>query len=81
MPKIRFSNLPRGVWQHLLKRVQDREITVADLTRLQEWVKAEPQAPEGDWYEDFGTFKLCGSGEYPRTVLTKQMAAFGKEIE
>jgi hypothetical protein len=80
LPKIRFSDLPRGLWQHLLERVQQREVTLADLVRLQKWVQSEPQAPEGDWYKDFGSFKLCGSGEYPRTVLTKGMAAFGKEI-
>lgn len=81
MPKIRFSDLPRGLWQHLLERVQQREITLTDLSRLQEWVKSEPEAPHGDWYKDFGSFKLCGSGEYPRTVLTKNMKAFGQEIE
>ena len=81
MPKIRFSDLPRGLWQHLLERVQEREISLTDLARLQEWVKSEPYAPDGDWYKDFGSFKLCGSGEYPRTVLTKGMAAFGTEIE
>ena len=80
MPAIRFSDLPRGLWEHLLQRVQQREITLADLHRLQEWVKAGPWAPEGDWYKDFGSFKLCGSGEYPRTVLTKRMQAFGQEI-
>jgi hypothetical protein len=47
----------------------------------QEWVKSEPFAPDGDWYKDFGSFKLCGSSEYPKTVLTKGMAAFGKRIE
>lgn len=81
MPRIRFSDLPRGLWQHLLERVQEREITLADLMRLQEWVKSEPQAPEGHWYKDFGSFKLCGSGEHPRTVLTKGVAAFGRKIE
>jgi len=81
LPKIRFSDLPRGLWQHLLERVQEREISLQDLARLQEWVKSEPYAPDGDWYKDFGSFKLCGSGEYPRTVLTKGMAAFGRELE
>jgi hypothetical protein len=47
----------------------------------QRWVKSEPFAPDGDWYKDFGSFKLCGFGEYPRTVLTKGMAPFGEEIE
>ena len=81
MPKIRFSDLPPGLWKHLLERVRQREITLGDLGRLQEWVKSEPFAPDGDWYKDFGSFKLCGSGEYPKTVLTKGMAAFGKRIE
>ena len=81
MPKIRFADLPRGVWQHLLERVQEREISLADLLRLQDWVRSAPQAPAGDWYKDFGSFKLCGSGEYPKTVLTKGMAPFGQEIE
>ena len=81
MPRIRFSDLPRGVWQHLLQRVAERQISLADLSRLQDWVKSEPYAPEGDWYRDFGSFKLCGSGEYPRTVLTKGMKPFGKAIE
>ena len=81
MPKIRFSDLPHGLWKHLLERVQEREIALGDLGRLQEWVKSEPFAPDGDWYKDFGSFKLCGSGEYPKTVLTKGMAAFGKRIE
>lgn len=81
LPKIRFADLPRGLWQHLLERVQERQIPLADLARLQEWVKSDPFAPEGDWYKDFGSFKLCGSGEYPRTVLTKEMRAFGEEIK
>lgn len=81
MPKIRFSELPSALWQHLLERVQQRDITLGDLQRLQEWVKSEPVAPDGDWYKDFGSFKLCGSNEYPKTVLTRGMAAFGKRIE
>ena len=44
-------------------------------------MKAEPQAPEGDWYKDFDSFKLCGSGEYPKTVLIKGMKSYGEEIE
>ena len=81
MPKIRFSDLPRALWEHLLERVQDREITLSDLRAMQKWAQSEPSAPEGDWYKDFGSFKLCGSGQYPRTVLTKDMAAFGEQIE
>lgn len=81
MPKIKFADLPRGLWQHLLDRAQEREITVEDLTRLQNWVRSEPFAPEGDWYKDFGSFKLCGSGEFPRTVLSRKMKAFGEKLD
>ncbi len=81
MPAIQFSDLPRALWEHLLERVQQRQISLADLGRLQEWVGSGPVAPEGDWYKDFGSFKLCGSGKYPRTVLTRNMKAFGEEIE
>jgi hypothetical protein len=40
-----------------------------------------PNAPDGDWYKDFGPFKLCGTGELPKTVLAKDMTPFGDEIE
>ncbi len=81
MPKIRFSDLPRGLWQHLLERVDQRRISLADFRRLQVWVKGEPHAPQGDWYRDFGSFMLCGTGEYPKTVPIKGMKPYGEEIE
>lgn len=80
MPKIRFSNLPRGLWHHLSEKVREREISLTHLARLPDWINLEPHAPDGDWYKDFGSFKLCDSGEYPRTVLTEEMAAFGAEV-
>jgi hypothetical protein len=80
LPKIRFSDLPRGLWQHLLARVDERCIPLAGLRRLQAWVKSEPLAPEGDWYKDFGSFHLCGRGEYPKTFLIKGMKPCGDEL-
>ena len=81
MPKIRFINLPRPLWEHILERVAERAITLDDLQRLRSWVVTEPQAPEGDWYKDFGSFVLCGTGEYPKTVLKKGMKPFGTPLE
>jgi len=37
-------------------------------------------APDGDWYKDFGSFVLCGTGEYPKTVLKKGMKPFGTPL-
>lgn len=81
MPTIQFSNLPRGVWQHLLQRVDERGVSVNDLLALQEWVKTGPVAPDGDWYKDFGSFVLCGTGRFPKTVLEKRMKPFGQPLE
>jgi len=54
---------------------------VRDLLALQAWVRTNPEAPDGDWYKDFGTFLLCGAGQYPKTVLEKGMKPYGEEIE
>ncbi len=81
MPKIQFSDLPRGVWQHLLERVDERRISVEELLELQAWVKTVPLAPDGDWYKDFGSFFLCGTGRFPKTVLERGMKPFGARIE
>jgi hypothetical protein len=81
LPKIRFSDLPPALWRHLLQRVEERQIPQADLRRLQQWVKTQPAAPEGDWYKDFGSFKICGAGEYPKTFLTKEMKPYGDKID
>src|ERR1019366_1994394 len=52
--------------EHLLSRVAERKVSLADLQRLQEWVKTAPNAPDGEWYKDFGSFFICVSGEYPK---------------
>jgi hypothetical protein len=80
LPKIQFSDLPRGIWNHLLQRVDERKVSLADLAALQAWVKTAPLAPDGDWYKDFGSFTLCGSGKFPKTVLLKGMKPFGDLI-
>jgi hypothetical protein len=59
-----------------LERVAERAITLDDLQRLRTWVVTDPWAPDGDWYKDFGSFILCGTGEYPKTVLKKGMKPF-----
>ncbi|MCC6590629.1 MAG: hypothetical protein IT168_28310 [Bryobacterales bacterium] len=81
MPKIQFANLPRPVWQHILQRVDERRISVADLMALQEWVKTGPVAPADDWYKDFDPFILCGTGQFPKTVLERGMKPFGSPID
>ena len=60
--------------------MDERRISVADLLALQEWVKTGPVAPASDWYKDFGSFILCGTGQFPKTVLEKGMKPFGNPV-
>src|SRR6267143_6645770 len=72
MPKIEcWDNLPEGVRQHLIDRMRDRAISIADLNQLRVWIESKPEVPEGDWYKDFGSFKICGHGSYPKTFLPR----------
>jgi hypothetical protein len=81
MPKVKWRDLPPELLKHLFDRAKERAISMDDLFALEEWRKHSPDAPEGRWYKDFGSFKLCGEGEYPKTFLLKGQAASGREIE
>ena len=80
MPRIRWTGLPVALRGHLLDRLREREITADDLYRLKLWRESEPVAPDGPWYKDFGSFKVCGEGEYPRTFLLRGQPAKGEKL-
>jgi hypothetical protein len=50
------------------------------LFELAEWKRQDHDVPDGDWYKDFGTFKLCGTGKYPSTFLLAGQPARGKRL-
>lgn len=82
MPKIeRWDHFPEAVRQHLVERMRDRAIGIADLNKLRLWIEARPEVPEGDWYKDFGSFKICGSGALAKTFLLRGQAAKGAKLE
>ena len=80
MPKIQWTKLPPALRQHLFDRLGERQITVEDLYKLKLWRESEPEAPDGPWYKDLGSFKICGEGKYPKTFLMKGQAAKGKPL-
>jgi hypothetical protein len=81
MPKIEtWAHLPPGVRRHLIDRMHDRAISIADLNRLRLWSDSNPEVPEGDWYKDFGSFKICGNGSLPKTFPVRGQAAKGKAV-
>jgi hypothetical protein len=81
MPKIeRWENLPEGVRRHLVDRMRSRAVSIADLNQLRLWIETHPEVPEGEWYKDFGSFKICGRGSYPKTFLLCGQAASGEAL-
>jgi len=80
MPKIQWTDLPAALREHLFDRVRERRIDAEDLWRLRVWRESEPDAPDGLWFKDFGSFKVCGEGRYPKTFLLRGQAAKGKSL-
>jgi hypothetical protein len=81
MPKIEsWDKLPANVRRHLIERMRDRAISLSDLNELRFWIESLPEVPEGDWYKDFGTFKICGQGPFPKTFLLPGQTAKGKRV-
>jgi hypothetical protein len=80
MPKIQWTNLPPALRDHLFDRLREREISAEDLYRLKQWRESEPEAPDGLWYKDFASFKICGEGKYPKTFLLRSQVAKGWKL-
>jgi hypothetical protein len=78
MPTIQWTNLPPALRDHLFERVRERKIAVEDLYALKLWRETAPEAPEGPWVKDFGSFKLCGEGALPKTFLLRGQSAKGQ---
>lgn len=81
MPKIQWADLPPDLRDHLFERARERRIAVEDLYALKLWRESEPDAPEGPWYKDFGSFTICGEGRYPKTFLLPGQPAKGEALD
>ncbi len=80
MPRIEWSNLPAAIRDHLMERVRERKISAEDLYALKLWRESDPEAPPGPWFKDFGSFKICGSGRFPKTFLLRDQPAHGARL-
>jgi hypothetical protein len=60
--------------------MRDRQIGLDDLNRLRLWMESKPEVPARPWFKDFGSFKLCGEGKYPKTFLLSGQAASGRKL-
>jgi hypothetical protein len=81
MPKIAgWADFPVRVRDHLIERMRDRAISIGDLNQLRLWIDSRPEVPEGDWFRDFGSFKICGRGSLPKTFLLAGQPAKGEAL-
>ena len=47
---------------------------------LADWLRAEPEVPEGKWFKKFPGLTVCGEGELIKTFLQPGQIATGEEI-
>jgi len=80
VPKVRRLNVPPALFQHLLDRVQDRNIDASQLTLLSKWLDGEPEVPTGQWYKRFSGITVCGEGDLIKTFLLPSHAPKGKRV-
>lgn len=80
MARIDWTNLPAWKRRKLEDRVRTREISAADIRRLQEWIASDPEVPDDEWCKDFGSFKLVGEGPEPSSFLTREQPCWGKKL-
>jgi hypothetical protein len=75
-----WSRLPEAIRDHLVERMRGRKISLSDLNQLRVWIESKPDVPEGLWYKDFGSFKLCGENQYPKTFPLSGQIAIGQKL-
>ncbi len=80
MPRIQGTGLPPALRDRLFDRLRERKLTAEDLYQLKTWRESGPDAPDGLWYKDFGSFKTCGEGKYPKTFLLAGQPAKGQQL-
>jgi hypothetical protein len=81
MPQIEsWPRIPAALRDHLIDRMRDRNISLDDLNRLRGWLETGPNVLTGPWFKDFGSFKLCGEGKYPKTFLLAGQIAAGEKL-
>ncbi len=81
MPQIEnWSRLPQAIRDHLIERMRDRRISLDDLNQVRLWIETKPNVPEGPWYKDFGSFKVCGEGALPKKFLLAGQVAKGQNL-
>ena len=81
MPRIRRSDLPRQLLEHLYEQALARNLSVDDLIALRHWLDSCPEVPDGPWFKRFLGFTLCGEGALAKIFLLAAMLPWGQELK
>jgi len=65
---------------HLLDRASERKISADQFLLLANWLRTEPEVPEGKWFKKFSGMTVCGEGELVKTFLQPGQLPTGEEI-
>ncbi|MFN7140976.1 MAG: hypothetical protein ACK4UN_16725 [Limisphaerales bacterium] len=80
MPEIRRRHLPPALLNHLLDRIQKRQISAEQLGLLAAWLDPAPDVPEGPGFKRFSGMIVCGEGELIKTFLVPGQLPEGQQI-
>jgi GNAT superfamily N-acetyltransferase len=80
MPRIRRQGLPPRLLDHLLDRASERKISADQFKLLADWLRTDPEVPNGKWFKKFSGLTVCGEGEFIKTFLQPGQIATGEEI-
>ena len=80
MPRVRRAKLPDALFQHLLTRAREREISRSDIVAFAAWLDTDPEVPEGEWFKRFPDMIVCGEGELVKTFLVRGQEPHGQMV-
>jgi len=80
MPQVRRRHFPPVLLQHLLDRIQQREISANQLGAMADWLDTSPEVPGGDWFHRLEGMIICGEGELVKTFLKVDQVPYGQEV-
>ena len=73
--------IPPAKGNYLSRRAIERNAIEKDLRELQAWFKTNPDVHEDQWWKNFNSFMLTGTGPLLDTILAKGMAVIGREVK
>jgi hypothetical protein len=75
MPKINWDSVSREKFlASILEKGRASAATDADVVEFISWKNSNPSAPDGDWFANFGSFKIVGTGSHPDSILGQDMS-------